>query len=41
MAYTVKQLDEFSIWLKGLKDTLTRQRLVKRLRKAQLGTLED
>ena len=41
MAYTVKQLDEFSTWLKGLKDSLTRQRLVKRLRKAQLGNLGD
>lgn len=37
MAYTVKLLDEFSAWLKSLKDGLTRQRLVKRLRKAQLG----
>ena len=41
MAYTVKQLDEFSTWLRGLKDSLTRQRLVKRLRKAQLGNLGD
>jgi putative addiction module killer protein len=41
MTYTVKQLDEFSAWLKSLKDSLTRQRLVKRLRKAQLGNLGD
>lgn len=41
MTYTVKQLDEFSDWLKGLKDGLTRQRLIKRLRKAQLGNLGD
>ena len=41
MAYTVKQLDEFSVWLKGLKDALTRQRLIKRLRKVQLGNLGD
>jgi len=41
MLYTVKQLDEFSDWLKGLKDGLTKQRLNKRLRKAQLGNLGD
>ena len=41
MTYTVKQLDQFSDWLKGLKDELTRQRLVKRLRKAQLRNLGD
>lgn len=41
MVYTVKRLDEFSDWLKALKDGLTRQRLNKRLRKAQLGNLGD
>ena len=41
MTYTVKQLGEFSTWLKSLKDSLTRQRLIKRLRKAQLGNLGD
>lgn len=41
MTYTVKRLDEFSDWLKGLRDALTRQRLNKRLRKAQLGNLGD
>ena len=41
MSYTVKQLNEFSYWLKGLKDGLTKQRLNKRLRKAQLGNLGD
>ena len=41
MTYTVKRLDEFSNWLKGLKDGLTRQRLIKRLRKAQIGNLGD
>jgi putative addiction module killer protein len=41
MTYTVKQLDEFSGWLKGLKDGLSKQRLIKRLRKAQLGNLGD
>ena len=41
MTYTVKQFGEFSTWLKSLKDSLTRQRLIKRLRKAQLGNLGD
>jgi putative addiction module killer protein len=41
MMYSVKQLDEFADWLKGLKDGLSRQRLIKRLRKAQLGILGD
>ena len=41
MAYAVKHLEEFSDWRKGLKDGLTRQRLNKRLRKAQLGNLGD
>lgn len=39
--YTVKRLEAFSEWLKGLKDGLTRQRLNKRLRKVQLGNLGD
>lgn len=41
MSYTVLRLEEFSSWLKDLKDALTRQRLVKRLRKVQLGNLGD
>ena len=41
MPYTVKRLEEFSDWLKGLKDGLTRLRLIKRLRKVQLGNLGD
>ena len=41
MRYTVKRLDEFSDWLKSLKDALTRQRLNARLRKVQNGTLGD
>lgn len=41
MAYTVKRLEEFSDWLKGLRDGPTRQRLIKRLRKVQLGNLGD
>jgi putative addiction module killer protein len=39
--YTIKQLPQFSDWLKGLKDGMTRQRLIKRLRKASLGNLGD
>ena len=41
MTYTVKRLEEFSDWLKGLKDGLTRLRLIKRLRKVQIGNLGD
>lgn len=41
MIYTVKLLDEFSDWLNALKDRLTRQRLIKRLRKVQMGNLGD
>lgn len=41
MTYAVKLLGEFSDWLKDLKDGLTRQRLNKRLREAQLGNLGD
>ena len=41
MTYGVKRLEEFSDWLKGLKDGLTRQRLNKRLRKAQFGNLGE
>jgi putative addiction module killer protein len=41
VTYTVKRLEEFSEWLKDLKDAMTRQRLNKRLRKVQLGNLGD
>ena len=41
MTYTVKQLDGFSDWLKGLKDGFSRVRLIKRLRQVQLGNLGD
>ena len=33
MTCKVKRLEEFSDWLKGLKDRLTRLLLIKRLRK--------
>jgi putative component of toxin-antitoxin plasmid stabilization module len=38
--YTIKQLPQFSDWLSGLKDGLTR-RLATRLRKAALVNLGD
>jgi len=41
VTYTLKVLDDFSDWLRGLRDGMTRQRLVKRLRKVQLGNLGD
>ncbi len=41
MTCKVKRLEEFSDWLKGLKDRLTRLLLIKRLRKVQLGNLGD
>lgn len=41
MTYNVKRTDEFSDWLKKLKDGKTKQRLNVRLRKAQLGNLGD
>jgi putative addiction module killer protein len=39
--YAIKQLPQFSHWLSGLKDGLTRRRLATRLRKATLGNLGD
>lgn len=39
--YTVLETQDFSAWLWGLKDSLTRTRLLKRLRKAELGNLGD
>ena len=39
--YTVKQLPEFSDWLFGLRDGMTRRRLARRLEKAQRGLLGD
>ena len=41
MNYTIKQLPQFSDWLKSLKDGTTRLRLVKRLRKVSWGNLGD
>lgn len=39
--YTIKRTEEFADWLAGIKDGLTRRRLVTRLRKASLGNLGD
>lgn len=39
--YTVKRTDAFNTWLHGLKDGMTRRRLLLRLRKASLGSLGD
>jgi putative addiction module killer protein len=39
--FKIKRTDEFSNWLDGLKDPITKQRLVGRLRKAMNGNLGD
>ena len=39
--YTIKRTPEFIAWLKSLKDPITRQRLGRRLVKAQQGNLGD
>jgi putative addiction module killer protein len=39
--YTITETDSFSYWLSDLKDSATRIRLVKRLRRASLGNLGD
>ncbi|WP_353621761.1 type II toxin-antitoxin system RelE/ParE family toxin [Variovorax sp. J2P1-31] len=39
--YSVIETEEFSDWLGGLKDRMTRARLQARLRKATLGNLGD
>lgn len=38
---SIKRTDEFNDWLNGIRDGLTQRRLVKRLRKATLGSLGD
>lgn len=38
---SIKLLPEFSSWLSGLRDGVTKRRLVTRLRKATLGNLGD
>jgi len=39
--YTIKRTPEFLAWLKSLKDPMTRQRLGRRLERAQQGNLGD
>ncbi len=39
--YSIKPLPEFTVWLDGLKDRVTRLRLARRLDKAQRGNLGD
>lgn len=39
--YSIKPLPEFTAWLDGLKDGVTRLRLARRLDKAQRGNLGD
>jgi len=39
--FTIKRTEEFNTWLLGLKDGVTRRRLLVRLRKASLGNLGD
>lgn len=39
--YLIKPLPEFTAWLDGLKDRVTRLRLARRLDKAQRGNLGD
>ena len=39
--FIIDQTDEFIDWLDGLKDKLTRARLVRRLQKAERGLMGD
>jgi len=39
--FTVRYSNEFDQWLRGLRDVLTRARLVKRLKKLEMGLLGD
>lgn len=39
--FTMAQTDEFSGWLKGLKDQKARALIIKRIRSAQLGNFGD
>jgi len=39
--YIIKETDKFTAWLNGLRDSMTKLRLAKRLRKAELGNLGD
>lgn len=39
--YTIREMPEFVSWLKGIRDSPTRIRLLRRLEKAQRGLLAD
>lgn len=39
--FTVRLTDDFSHWLSGIQDGVTKRRLLTRLRKATLGNLGD
>ena len=39
--FTIRRTTEFDAWFSGIRDGVTRRRLVARLRKAQLGNLGD
>ena len=39
--YRILHLPQFDAWLSGLRDGMTKRRLVARLRRAQLGNLGD
>ena len=39
--YTIKRMPEFDNWLDGIRDSMTRIRLARRLDKAQRGLLGD
>ena len=38
---TIKRTPEFDAWFSGIRDGMTKRRLVARLRKAQLGNIGD
>lgn len=39
--YEIRKTPEFDHWLNGIRDTMTRKRLITRLRKVMLGNLGD
>lgn len=39
--YLIQRTDDFARWLDGLKDKVTRARLIRRLEKAEAGNLGD
>ena len=39
--YEIRKTEEFDVWLKGIRDSVTQKRLLARLRKVSLGSLGD